>query len=348
MMSSAGNAKSRESLGLVIPLFNEEAVVETLIAEVESFREHRPFVGEVILVDDGSTDDTASRVRSLTQRLPGYTMIQFSRNFGHQLAITAGIELAKSDAVVVLDADLQDPLRVIDDMVERWRAGYDVVYGIRRVREGESWFRRALSASFYRIFQRLTDSKTPVDVGDFRLISRSVITAFSELQERQPYVRGLVSWLGFNQTGVEYDRPARTLGRSKYPFRKLFDLASSSILAFSDKPLRYAARFGFAVAALSVVGLIWSVLAKIFQPDLISGWASLIFTAFFFGGLQLFFLGVVGAYLARVYDEVKARPRYIVSRTWTSEGRLPTGRSDRAADAETEKAEINPAGSAGC
>lgn len=327
--SVVASAASRSSLGLVIPLYNEEAVVPALIESIESYRADRPYVTEVVLVDDGSTDLTAGLVLHHARDLPGYRLIQFSRNFGHQLAITAGVEAARSDAVVVLDADLQDPLEVVDEMVDRWRAGYDVVYGIRRRREGDSWFRRALSAVFYRAFQRLADTDAPLDVGDFRLISRDVIDAFSTLQERQPYVRGLVSWLGFNQTGVEYDRPARTAGRSKYPFRKLMQLASDSILAFSDRPLRYAARFGFVVSALSVVGLIWSVLARIFQPDLISGWASLIFTAFFFGGLQLFFLGVVGAYLARVYDEVKARPRYIVRRTWSSDDRPPADRRPR-------------------
>jgi dolichol-phosphate mannosyltransferase len=324
--SASPNSDLRNSLGLVIPLYNEEAVVPMLIASVEAFRLRRPFVTEVVLVDDGSTDRTAALVREQTRDLPGYTLVQFSRNFGHQLAITAGLAATAADAAVVLDADLQDPLEVIDEMVVRWQSGYDVVYGIRRRREGDSWLGRTLSASFYRIFQRLADSDTPVDVGDFRLMSREVIDAFTRLEERQPYVRGLVSWLGFNQTGVEYDRPARVVGRSKYPFRKRVELAFNSIVAFSDKPLRYAARLGFLVSVFSVLGIIWTVLAKIFKPEVVSGWASLIFTAFFFGGLQLFFLGIVGAYLARVYDEVKSRPRYVISRQWNSDSTPPRDR----------------------
>ena len=314
-----GNRTSRSTLGLLIPLYNEEAVLSGLIGEIERFRSDRPFIDEVLLVDDGSTDRTADLVRGLTAGLPGYTLIQFSRNFGKELAITAGLNSCEADAIVILDADLQDPLDVVDTMVARWREGYDVVYGIRRKRRGVSWMTRTFSATFYRLFQHMADTKAPADVGDFRLLSRPVIEAYREFEERQPYVRGLISWVGFRQTGVEFDRPARAAGVSKYPYRKRFQLALNSILAFSDRPLRYAAGVGFMVALLSVAGLIWTVLARLYDPDVVSGWASLIFTAFFFGGLQLFFLGVVGAYLARVYDEVKGRPRYIVSRRWTSD-----------------------------
>ncbi len=308
----------RRTLALVIPLFNEVAVLPKLIAAVEEFRRDRPFVVEAILIDDGSDDETAGLSMELTDSLAGYTLIQFSRNFGHQLAITAGLNVVTADAAVVLDADLQDPLHVVDEMVARWREGYDVVYGVRSKRQGDSWMTRMFSAIFYRLFQHMADLDAPVDVGDFRLVSRRVIEAYRTIEERQPYVRGLISWLGFNQIGVSYERPPRAAGSSHYPYRRRFQLAFNSILAFSDRPLRYAAQFGFLVALLSVAGLIWTVLVRIFDPGVVSGWASLIFTAFFFGGLQLFFLGVVGAYLARVYDEVKARPRYIVQQQWTS------------------------------
>ncbi len=313
----------RRTLALVIPLYNEVAVLPKLITAVEEYRSDRPFVEEVVLVDDGSDDETAGLAMELTNRLRGYTLIQFSRNFGHQLAITAGLNMATADAAVVLDADLQDPLHVVDEMIARWREGYDVVYGVRRRREGDSWMTRMFSALFYRLFQHMADMHAPVDVGDFRLMSRRVIDAYRTIEERQPYVRGLISWLGFNQIGVSYERPPRAAGSSHYPYRRRFQLAFNSILAFSDRPLRYAAQFGFVVALLAVAGLIWTILSRLFDPGVVSGWASLIFTAFFFGGLQLFFLGVVGAYLARVYDEVKARPRYVVRRQWTS-GADPT------------------------
>ncbi len=312
-------ANHRETLGFVIPLFNEEAAVPGLVRSIEAFRQDHHYLTQIVLVDDGSRDGTANRIRELTEGLPGYVLVQFSRNFGHQLAITAGLHSVSTDAAIVLDADLQDPLSVVDRMVEKWREGYDVVYGVRKHREGDSWIVRSLSAVFYRVFQRLSDSTAPIDVGDFRLISRDVIEAFRQLEERQPYVRGLISWLGFNQTGVEYDRTPRTAGKSKYSMGRRFNFAFNSLIAFSDKPLRYAAKFGLIVSVISIAGLVWTILVRLLDTGVVSGWASLIFTAFFFGGLQLFFLGVVGAYLARVYDEVKSRPRFIVSRKWTSE-----------------------------
>jgi dolichol-phosphate mannosyltransferase len=309
----------RNTLSIVVPLYNEEAVVPTLIEQLEAFRRDRPYVVEVVLVDDGSTDRTATLVRELTVGKSGYLLLSYSRNFGHQLAITGGLHVASADAAVVMDADLQDPLEVVDDMVRRWRDGYDVVYGVRRARSGDSRVKSFLRHGFYRFFQRFTELDAPLDVGDFRLMSRPVLDAFEEIQEQQPYVRGLVSWLGFNQIGVEYDRPARAAGSSKYPMRKLSRLAADGLTSFSNKPLRYAVRIGLVTSVLSVAGLFWAVITKLLQPETISGWASIIFVAFFFGGLQLFFLGVVGAYLGRVYDEVKSRPRFVISDLWTSD-----------------------------
>ena len=319
-------AATRTKLSLVVPLYNEEDALPTLVREIEAFRSTRDYITEVVLVDDGSSDQSAAVIRRLTMGLPGYVVIHFSRNFGHQLAITAGLELVTTDAAVVLDADLQDPLDVIDQMVVHWREGYDDVYGIRRSRQGEGAVKRGLAHAFYVFFRRFTGLDAPVDVGDFRLMSRKVIDAYKHIQEQQPYVRGLISWLGFNQIGVEYDRPPRTAGGTKYTFRKMAHLASSGLTSFSNRPLRYAIRAGVLISGLSFLGLIWAVTTKLLYPDTISGWASLIFVGFFFGGVQLLFLGVVGAYVGRVYDEVKRRPRFVVRDVWTS-GEPPPGSS---------------------
>lgn len=308
----------RQSVALVIPVYNEEAVLPTLIAELETFRVGRDFITNIILIDDGSSDSSVDLIHELTGDKAGYSLLRLSRNFGHQLAITAGINAVTADAAVIMDADLQDPLHVLDDMVDKWREGYDVVYGIREDRAGESFVKRKTAEWFYSIFQRVANIKAPRNVGDFRLISRKVIDAFGQFREQQPFVRGLISWVGFKQTGVTYSRPERAAGSSKYSFRKSWKLAVDGIASFSDRPLRYAVRLGLLVSTLSFFGLIWVVAEKLFDDGTIPGWASILFAAFFFGGLQLFFLGIVGEYLARVYAEVKGRPRYIVMEKWQS------------------------------
>ncbi|MFQ5572428.1 MAG: glycosyltransferase family 2 protein [Rhodothermales bacterium] len=316
---SKGPDIRRETVAFIIPLYNEEEIFPVLFREVEAYRADHPEVVQVVFIDDGSRDRTATLVREMTADRPGYVLLQFSRNFGHQLAVTAGMEFVRTDAAVIMDADLQDPLWVVSDMIEKWREGYDVVYGIRKRRQGETLFKRSATHVFYRFFRRFSDIDAPLDAGDFRLLARPVLDAYRRLQEQQPYVRGLVSWLGFNQTGIEYVRPARAAGETKYSLRKLLRLATDGIFSFSDKPLRYAVRLGLLVSALSIVGLGWVVFQKYVVGIDITGWASLIFALFFFGGLQLFFLGVLGIYLGRVYEEVKARPRYIVREQWFSD-----------------------------
>lgn len=306
-------------MALVIPLFNEEAVLPVLVAELDAYRAAHPEVVQVIFVDDGSRDRTAALVRTLTAGRPGYVLLRFSRNFGHQLAITAGLELAEADAAVILDADLQDPLHVVTEMIAKWREGYDVVYGIRGRRDGVPLFTRVGMALFYRLFRWATDLDAPLDAGDFRLLARPVLAAYRRLHEQQPYVRGLIAWLGFNQTGIVYDRPSRAAGESHYPFRERLRLALDGITAFSTKPLRFAVRLGLALSVLSVLGLVWAVFVRFYGSVQVPGWASIFFAVFFFGGLQLFFLGVVGSYLARVYEEVKARPRFVVQDRWDSD-----------------------------
>ncbi|MEQ9104278.1 MAG: glycosyltransferase family 2 protein [Rhodothermales bacterium] len=321
------------TISLIIPLFNEEDMIPVLIREIEAFRAARAALGDavdVLLVDDGSRDGTFARVQERVAALEGYTVIRFSRNFGHQLAVTAGLELCRADAAIILDADLQDPLDVAGAMIDRWKEGYDVVYGIRRARVGMTFMERWTARWFYRFFRSFTAVDAPVDAGDFRLVSRRVMDAYARLGEQQPYVRGLIAWLGFNQTGIEYDRPGRAAGTSKYPMRKRLQLAMDGVASFSTQPLKYAVRLGLLIALGSVAGLIWVLLTKYVFGTAITGWASLIFAAFFFGGLQLFFLGIVGSYLARVYEEVKGRPRYVVQDSWMSGDTVQHGSGAKA------------------
>ncbi len=311
---------ARRTVALIVPLYNEEALTDILVGEIEAFRRTRPEIQEILLIDDGSRDATFRQLMGRTEGLDGYTLVRFSRNFGHQLAVSAGLDLATADAAVIMDADLQDPLEVAGQMIDKWKEGYDVVYGIRRERGGMSFMERWTARVFYRVFRRLSGVDAPLDAGDFRLVSRRVMDAWIGLTEQQPYVRGLIAWLGFNQTGIEYDRPARVAGTSKYPWVKRLNLALDGLASFSAQPLRLAVRLGLVISAGSIAGLVWVLITKYVLGTAITGWASLIFVGFFFGGLQLFFLGVVGSYLARVYDEVKDRPRYVVQDVHRSRG----------------------------
>lgn len=305
-------------VALIIPVYNEVDVLPFLFQELAAFRASRAERISVLFVDDGSTDGTAARIRELAGDTADISVLSFSRNFGHQVAVTAGLDFCEADAAIVMDADLQDPPEVAGGMIDVWKKGADVVYGKRLEREQVGFLQRFTARLYYRFFRSFTGVDAPLDTGDFRLVSRPVIEAFRKLPEQQPYVRGLVSWLGFRQEAVEYVRPGRKAGVTKYPWRRRFDLALDGLASFSGKPLRYAMRLGLLVSAGSMLGLIWVLLTKYVFQTAITGWASLIFAAFFFGGMQLFFLGVIGSYLARVYDEVKGRPRYVVRSSWSS------------------------------
>ncbi len=309
----------RHTLALVIPVYNEEAVVPLLLAEIAAFRAERADITQVVFVDDGSEDATVQLLQEGTAGQSGYWIVGFSRNFGHQLAITAGLGVVDADAAVILDADLQDPLHVVDEMMVRWREGYDVVYAIRSRRDGEPAYKRLAAATFYRLFRWIADLDMPLDTGDFRLVSRKVIDIYNKIGEQQPFVRGIVSWVGFNQIGIPYVRAARAAGSSKYTLGKLMKLALSGLTSFSDKPLRISIRLGIGVAVLAVLGLLLAFGLALAGEGGITLSAALIFVGFFFGGVQLLFLGVVGIYLLRVYEAVKGRPRYIVDSHWRSD-----------------------------
>lgn len=306
------------TISVVVPLYNEENNVAPLLERIVTILERLPDRPEyeIVLVNDGSTDGTLAAIRNEMREREHIVLINLSRNFGHQLAATAGIELASGEAVVLMDGDLQDPPELIESFVERWRGGYDVVYAVRRTRKGESAFKVLTARFFYRTIKRLTNVAIPVDTGDFRLMSRRVVEALRRSPERHRFLRGMVSWVGFNQTGVEYDRDERHSGATKYPLPKMLRFAVDGITSFSDIPLRFAAYFGFTVSAIAFIYAIVVIVAKLLRvnaPGYTPGWASTIVAVVFLGGVQLISLGIIGEYLGRIYDQVKGRPLYLVS-----------------------------------
>ncbi|MBV8148155.1 MAG: glycosyltransferase family 2 protein [Candidatus Eremiobacteraeota bacterium] len=305
-------------LSIVVPMYNEQENVAPLLQRIVSVAQGLPqrLAYEIVLVNDGSTDRTAEAIRDEMTRHPHVVLVNLSRNFGHQLAATAGIELASGDVVVLMDGDLQDPPELIEAFIAKWQAGYDVVYAVRRTRKGESGFKIWTARLFYRIIKRLTNVAIPVDTGDFRLMSRRVVEALRRSPERHRFLRGMVSWVGFNQIGVEYDRDERHSGTTKYPLPKMIRFAVDGITSFSDIPLRFASYFGFTVSALAFIYALIVVVAKLFRlnpPAYTPGWASTIVAVVFLGGVQLISLGILGEYLGRIYDQVKGRPLYLVS-----------------------------------
>lgn len=298
---------------LVIPIYNEAAVIPQLIPRVQKFIAGLDGDVEVILVDDGSSDSSYELLLNAHRLDSQFKILRFSRNFGHQIAITAGMDYASGQAVIVMDADLQDPPEVVSEMIARWKAGYEIVYAVRRKRYGEGRFKLWTAKLFYRILQRFTDVRMPLDVGDFRLVDRKALNAFKDMRERHRYVRGMFSWIGFKQIGVWYDRPQRAAGETKYPFIKMVNLALNGIISFSNIPLRLVLTLGLLVSLASfVVGLV-TIILKLTGVATFPGWVSLIALLSFLSGAQLLVLGIIGEYIGRIYDETKGRPLYVIS-----------------------------------
>ncbi len=300
-------------LSVVIPCYNEEAVLVATherLTNVLSGLNNLDY--EMIFVNDGSRDRTQELLVGLQLLDPHVRVILFSRNFGHQIAVTAGLEQAAGDAVVIIDADLQDPPELIPQMVELWREGNEVVYGTRLEREGESTFKLWTAKAFYRIINRLSDTKMPLDAGDFRLLDRVVVEVINEMPERARFLRGMVSWAGFRQIALPYSRAARPAGESKYPLRKMINFAMDGIISFSLAPLKVAIWTGFLAIWIAVAGIIVAIVDRLLDKHLTRGWASLFVAVLFMGGVQLVSLGILGEYLGRIYTEVKRRPLYIV------------------------------------
>ena len=300
-------------LSVVIPCMNEEAVLREANRRLVTVLDQVLSNFEIVYVDDGSTDSTPTILRELQGRDSRIRVVQFSRNFGHQIAITAGLEHASGDAVVVIDADLQDPPELILDFLVKWLDGYDVVYGVRTQRRGESWFKLWTAKYFYRCMRHLSDTHIPLDTGDFRLMDRRVVDALLSMPERDRFVRGMVSWLGFSQAAVEYRREPRLAGLTKFSLFKMIRFAFDGIFSFSTVPLRLATWTGFAASGLAVLGIAVVVLDRLLGvPGLVKGWSSAIIAQLFIGGVQLICLGLIGEYVGRIYGESKRRPLYIV------------------------------------
>ena len=305
--------QGRMLLSVVVPCFNEEDVLlETHRRLTEVFEREPSAQLELIYVDDGSRDGTLALLRTLQQLDRRVRVVAFSRNFGHQFAVTAGLDHAAGDAVCVIDADLQDPPEVILQMVERWRAGVDVAYGLRTERQGESAFKRGTASLFYRAINRLSETAIPLDTGDFRLMDRAAVEAFQAMPERDRFVRGMVAWAGFRQEAVPYRRAARFAGSTKYPLRKMLRFAADGIVSFSTVPLRLAIHVGMCAAVLALLGVCYALVMRLSTSNWVEGWTLLFIAVLFIGGVQLMFMGVVGEYVGRIYGEVKRRPLYLV------------------------------------
>lgn len=301
-------------ISVIIPVYNEEGNLPELYKRLINVLENDLHVTyDIIFVDDGSKDNSWNIIEDLHKQNTKVKGIKFSRNFGHQIAITAGIDKAEGDVAVIIDADLQDPPELIPKMVEKWKNGYRVVYAKRKQRKGESKFKLWTASIFYRILDRLTDIKIPLDTGDFRLIDKKILRELRGLKEKNRFVRGIISWVGYKQIAVEYDRDARFSGETKYPLRKMVKFALDGITSFSHKPLKIALNLGFLSIFIGFVMVIYVVISKFLFPEItVSGWASILIAIVFFGGVQLFTIGIIGEYIDRIYDESKNRPLYII------------------------------------
>ena len=297
-------------ISVVIPCFNESEVIaatyqrlQVVSSTIQNY--------ELIFVDDGSLDNTLNLLKKFKKENHNITVIGLSRNFGHQIAVTAGIEAANGDAVIVIDADLQDPPEIIPEMIKLWADGADVVYCVRKSRAGEAKFKLFTAKIFYRILGSLSDINIPHDTGDFRLIDRKVVTALSKMPEKDRYLRGMVSWIGFNQVPLYYDRDERMAGETKYPLKKMIKFALDGIFSFSTRPLQISTYFGILVSLLSLIGVFYAVLSRLLTDQWIPGWTLLFIGVMFLGGVQLIILGVIGEYVGRIYGESKKRPLYL-------------------------------------
>ena len=303
----------RPDYSIVVPVYNEEDSLGELTRRLTELLGRLDGPGEVILVDDGSRDGSYVQMLAARDADPRFKLLRLSRNFGHQIAITAGMDAAAGDAVVIMDADLQDPPEVVLEMAARWRDGFEVVYAVREERSGESRFKKLTAAGFYRLFRKVADINVPIDVGDFRLVDRRALEAFISMRESNRYVRGMFGWIGFRQTGVHYPRAERYAGETKYPLTKMLKFATDGIVSFSSAPLRFALKLGFLVSVLSFVLGASFLFSKLIGLYSVPGLASVAVYVSFLGGIQLLILGVIGEYIARIHDEVKGRPLYLVS-----------------------------------
>lgn len=297
---------------IIAPIYNEIDNLPELYRRVKEVMDSSGETWELVLVDDGSTDGSTDKIRELAKADKAVRPVIFARNFGHQVAITAGWDYARGDAIIIIDADLQDPPEVILELARKWREGYEVVYAVRAEREGETWFKKFTAALFYRLIHWITDVNIPVDTGDFRLMDRKVVDVLKQMRERHRFPRGMSAWVGFKQIGVEYKRAARVAGVTKYPFRKMLKLAVNAITGFSYFPLQVATFFGFFSAGVAILAIPVVAVLRLAGSHFFEGQTTTLISVLFLGGVQLISLGILGEYVGRLYDEAKGRPLYIV------------------------------------
>ena len=304
---------------VIVPVFNETGCLDELHRRVKEVMEQTEETWELVLIDDGSTDGSTEIIRKFAQEDPHVRPVIFARNYGHQLAVTAGMDYSRGDAVIVIDADLQDPPEVMLDLIAKWREGYEVVYAVREEREGESWFKLFTASLFYKVIYKITDIKMPMNAGDFRLLDRKVVNIMNSMREHQRFLRGMSIWTGFKQIGVPYKRAARYAGSSKYPLKKMIKLALTAITSFSFLPLQLATWVGGFITAISFVLLVVMIILRLTGSAFLGGQAATLIAVLFLGGVQLIFLGILGEYIGRIYDEVKGRPLYTTRETPSDE-----------------------------
>ena len=300
-------------ISIIAPIYNEAENIPELYRRIRDVLDSTGDPWELLMVDDGSTDGSTALIREHHARDPRVVPVIFARNFGHQIAVTAGLDYARGDAVVIIDSDLQDPPEVILDLIAKWREGYDVVYAVRAEREGETWFKKFTASLFYRLIYRITDVDIPLDTGDFRLLDRKVVNVLKTMRERHRFLRGMSVWVGFRQTGVTYKRAPRYAGETKYPLRKMLKFAMDAITSFSYFPLQVAMYIGFISAGLSILAIPVVIIMRLAGSQAFFGQATTLIAVLFLGGVQLISLGILGEYVGRLYDEAKGRPLYIVS-----------------------------------
>ncbi|RPI87184.1 MAG: glycosyltransferase [Chloroflexi bacterium] len=302
----------KPTFSIIAPIYNEFETLPILYERVKRVMDTTGEPWELILVDDGSTDGSTDVIRTLARKDDSVRPVIFARNFGHQVAVTAGLDYSRGKAVTIIDADLQDPPEVILELIKKWREGYEVVYAIRAERVGESWFKLFTAKLFYRLIYRITDVDIPLDTGDFRLLDRQVVNVLNKMRERHRFLRGMSAWVGFKQVGVNYRREARFAGETKYPFKKMLRLAINAITGFSYFPLQVATYLGFFSAGVSIIAIPIVIALRLWAPqEPLLGQTTTLITVLFLGGVQLISLGILGEYIGRLYDEAKGRPLYI-------------------------------------
>lgn len=298
---------------IIAPIYNEKGCFDELYRRVSEVMDTTGEEWEFVMVDDGSSDGSTDMIRELAKKEKRVRPVIFARNFGHQIAVTAGLDYCRGDAAIIIDADLQDPPEVILELIAKWREGYQVVYAVRSEREGETWFKKTTASAFYKIIYRITDVKIPMNTGDFRLLDRKVVDVMNSMRERHRFLRGMSAWVGYKSIGVSYKRAARFAGTTKYPFKKMIKLAFTAITSFSYMPLQMAMVFGFISAGLSILAIPVVAIMRMVGSQFFLGQATTLIAVLFLGGVQLICLGILGEYVGRIYDEAKGRPLYITS-----------------------------------